>query len=38
MILDRLIEENYNVIYEGALRDTEGFIEFATKFKEKDIL
>ena len=35
MILDRLIEENYNVIYEGALRDTEGFIEFAKKFKEK---
>ena len=34
-ILDRLIEENYNVIYEGALRDTKGFIEFATKFKEK---
>ena len=34
-ILDRLIAENYNVIYEGALRDTEGFIEFATKFKEK---
>lgn len=34
-ILDRLIEENYNVIYEGALRDTEGFIEFAKKFKQK---
>lgn len=34
-ILDRLIEENYSVIYEGALRDTEGFIEFAKKFKEK---
>lgn len=33
-ILDRLIEENYNVIYEGALRDTEGFIEFAKKFKK----
>ena len=34
-ILDRLIAENYNVIYEGALRDTEGFIDFAKKFKEK---
>ena len=35
MILDKLIAEKYNVIYEGALRDTEGFIEFAKKFKEK---
>ena len=33
-ILDRLIADNYNVIYEGALRDTEGFIDFATRFKE----
>ena len=34
-ILDRLIENSYNVIYEGALRDTEGFIEFASKFKDR---
>lgn len=32
-ILEDVIEEGYNVIYEGALRDTKGFIELAKKFK-----
>lgn len=35
-ILDELIKQNYNVIYEGALRDTQGFIKFARKFKDSD--
>lgn len=29
-----LIDNGYNVIYEGALRDTQGFVEFAKQFKE----
>lgn len=29
-----LIENGYNVIYEGALRDTQGFVDFAKQFKE----
>ena len=33
-VLDYLISNGYNTIYEGALRNTEGFIEFARKFKE----
>ena len=33
-ILQILIEKGYNVIYEGALRNTQGFVDFANKFKE----
>ena len=33
-IIDELINNNYNVIYEGALRDTDGFIDLAKKFKD----
>lgn len=33
-VLDYLISNGYNTIYEGALRNTQGFIEFARKFKE----
>ena len=32
-ILENLISEGYNVIYEGALRNTQGFIEFAKDFE-----
>lgn len=32
-ILEDVIKDGYNVIYEGALRDTKGFIELAEKFK-----
>lgn len=32
-ILIKLIEEKYNVIYEGALRDTQGFVDLASNFK-----
>ena len=31
-----LIEENYNVIYEGALRNTQGFLDFAQDFRDND--
>ena len=31
-----LIENGYNVIYEGALRVTQGFVEFAKQFKENE--
>ena len=34
-ILDNLRDEGYSVIYEGALRNTQGFLEFARKFKDK---
>lgn len=34
VIMQRLMEEGYNVIYEGALRNTQGFIDFARDFKE----
>lgn len=34
-VLDYLISKGYNTIYEGALRNTQGFIDFAKKFKEK---
>lgn len=33
-VLKFLIEKGYNVIYEGALRDTQGFIDFTKDFKE----
>ena len=29
-----LIEQEYNVIYEGALRNTQGFLDFASDFKK----
>ncbi len=35
-IIDELIDKNYNVIYEGALRATKGFIDLAKRFKDKD--
>lgn len=35
-ILKTLIEKEYSVIYEGALRNTQGFIEFAKDFRNKD--
>lgn len=35
-ILENLRLEGYNVIYEGALRNTQGFLDFARKFKESD--
>lgn len=35
-ILETLIEEKYNVIYEGALRNTEGFLKFSRNFKQND--
>lgn len=34
-ILKNLREEEYNVIYEGALRSTQGFLDFARLFKDK---
>ncbi|MBR2786878.1 MAG: zeta toxin family protein [Clostridia bacterium] len=33
-VLDYLIKEGYDVIYEGALRDTKGFVDLARNFKE----
>ena len=33
-VLKLLIESGYNVIYEGALRNTQGFIDFAKDFKD----
>ena len=33
-VLDYLISKGYNTIYEGALRNTQGFMEFAKKFKD----
>jgi len=35
-ILRYLIENEYNVIYEGALRNTQGFLDFAQDFKDND--
>lgn len=35
-ILKGLIEKNYNVIYEGALRNTKGFLDFAQAFRDND--
>lgn len=32
-VLDYLIANEYSTIYEGALRNTQGFIDFAKKFK-----
>lgn len=32
--LKTLIEQEYNVIYEGALRNTQGFLDFASDFKK----
>lgn len=34
-VLENLRNEEYNVIYEGALRNTKGFLDFAREFKEK---
>lgn len=33
-ILDYLRENNYNVIYEGSLRNTQGFIDFSKDFQK----
>ena len=33
-VLDYLITNGYNTIYEGALRNTQGFVDFAKNFKE----
>lgn len=33
-ILENLRQEKYDVIYEGALRNTEGFLDFARDFKK----
>lgn len=33
-VLKELIKDGYNVIYEGALRNTQGFIDFAKDFKD----
>ena len=33
-VLKTLIEQEYNVIYEGALRNTQGFLDFASDFKK----
>lgn len=35
-ILKRLIAENYNVVYEGALRNTQGFLDFAKDFRDAE--
>jgi len=35
-IIETLIKENYNVIYEGALRNTEGFLKLSRDFKQND--
>lgn len=34
-VLENLRTEGYNVIYEGALRSTNGFLDFAREFKNK---
>jgi len=33
-VLETLRKEEYNVIYEGALRNTQGFLDFAKDFKQ----
>ncbi len=33
-LLDSVMRDGYNVVYEGALRNTQGFIDFARKFQE----
>lgn len=35
-ILKTLIKDEYNVIYEGALRNTQGFVDFARDFKDNN--
>lgn len=35
-VLQELIQKGYNVIYEGALRNTQGFIDFAKDFKDNN--
>ena len=35
-VLDELIAAGYSVIYEGALRNTDGFLRFARQFREAD--
>ena len=35
-VLDSVMKDGYNVIYEGALRNTAGFLEFARKFQKYD--
>ena len=35
-VLKKLIKDNYNVIYEGALRNTQGFLDFAQDFRDND--
>ena len=35
-VLDSVMKDGYNVIYEGALRNTAGFIDFAKKFQDYD--
>ena len=35
-ILKDLIKEKYNVIYEGALRNTQGVLDFAQDFRDND--
>lgn len=35
-LLEYLIENGYHVIYEGAMRNTQGFINFAQKFRDSD--
>ena len=34
-VLETLRKEGYNVIYEGALRNTQGFLDFANNFKQE---
>lgn len=34
-VLETLRKEGYNVIYEGALRNTQGFLDFAKDFKQE---
>lgn len=34
-VLETLRKEGYNVIYEGALRNTQGFLDFAKDFKQQ---
>lgn len=34
-VLETLRQEGYNVIYEGALRNTQGFLDFANDFKQE---
>ena len=35
-VLDSVMADGYNVIYEGALRNTDGFLDFARKFQNYD--